>query len=137
MPRPGTVKINPSRLLNDLHKLRSFGAAAPYVKEAKGGDGVRKGVVRPALTSEDIEARKWLLSRCREAGMETKIDCVGNTIAYFENGGGNIPKSRLLCGSHSDTQPTGGWLDGALGVVYAIEAARSLGEIGIRGIDVT
>src|SRR5690606_32341462 len=34
----------------------------------------------------------------------------------------------LLIGSHSDTQPRGGWLDGALGVIYAIEVARALAE---------
>ena len=32
----------------------------------------------------------------------------------------------LLIGSHSDTQPTGGWLDGALGVIYALEVVRAL-----------
>jgi N-carbamoyl-L-amino-acid hydrolase len=32
----------------------------------------------------------------------------------------------LLVGSHSETQPHGGWLDGALGVIYALEAARAL-----------
>ena len=32
----------------------------------------------------------------------------------------------LLLGSHSDTQPTGGWLDGALGVIYALEVVRAL-----------
>ena len=37
------------------------------------------------------------------------------------------PGKALLLGSHSDTQPTGGWLDGALGVVYAIEVAHALG----------
>jgi len=31
-----------------------------------------------------------------------------------------------LIGSHSDTQPTGGWLDGALGVIYALEVVRAL-----------
>ena len=38
------------------------------------------------------------------------------------------PGPALLIGSHSDTQPRGGWLDGAMGVMYAIEIARALGE---------
>ena len=34
----------------------------------------------------------------------------------------------LLIGSHSDTQPKGGWLDGALGVIYGIEIVRAFAE---------
>ena len=39
-----------------------------------------------------------------------------------------IPGRPLLIGSHTDTQPRGGWLDGALGVIYGLEAARALAE---------
>ena len=94
---------------------------------ARGGDGVAKGVVRPALTPEDMEAREWLLSRARDAGMSTYIDGVGNTLACGPDASSG---PRLLCGSHSDSQPTGGWLDGALGCVYALEAARAMAESG-------
>ena len=34
----------------------------------------------------------------------------------------------LLVGSHTDTQPTGGWLDGAMGVMYGLELARAFRE---------
>ena len=34
----------------------------------------------------------------------------------------------MLVGSHSDTQPRGGWLDGALGVGYGIEIVRAFAE---------
>jgi beta-ureidopropionase / N-carbamoyl-L-amino-acid hydrolase len=60
-----------------------------------------------------------------EAGLDATIDGVGNVIGRSRN-----PGSALLIGSHSDTQPTGGWLDGAMGVIYALEIARSLGEDG-------
>ena len=45
----------------------------------------------------------------------------------------------VLIGSHTDTVPKGGWLDGALGVIYALEIARSAQEVGEAsavGIDV-
>lgn len=85
-----------------------------------------KGVVRPAMTAEDVEARHWLMDRAAEAGLEPSMDRLGNTIAKGSAQGA----PRLLAGSHSDTQPTGGWLDGALGVIYALEAARALRDAG-------
>jgi N-carbamoyl-L-amino-acid hydrolase len=102
--------INPDRLLTDLHKLRSFGASG-------------NGVVRPSLSEIDMQARHWLMERMNEAGLATKMDGIGNVFGQSKNTG-----KALLVGSHSDTQPTGGWLDGALGVIYALEAARALAE---------
>jgi N-carbamoyl-L-amino-acid hydrolase len=103
-------KIDPERLLNDLKALRAFGACGP-------------GVVRPSFSDSDMAARRWLSGRMAEAGLEARIDGVGNVI-------GRSPKAgrALLMGSHTDTQPRGGWLDGALGVIYALEAARALAE---------
>src|SRR6185369_9188309 len=101
--------INPDRLLTDLRMLRSIGA-----KE--------RGVVRPAFSPADMEARRWLSQRYAEAGLEPVIDGVGNVLGRSRNSG-----KALLTGSHSDTQPTGGWLDGALGVIYALEVVRALG----------
>jgi N-carbamoyl-L-amino-acid hydrolase len=100
--------IDAKRLLADLRQLRSIGA-----------QGV--GVVRPAFGAKDMEARRWLKARYEEAGLEAAIDGVGNVLGRSKQRG-----RALLLGSHSDTQPTGGWLDGALGVVYALEVARSL-----------
>jgi N-carbamoyl-L-amino-acid hydrolase len=119
------IRANGKRVLEDLHHLRSIGAGGTYVPTAFGGDGICKGVVRPALSPEDIEARCWLMDKTKEAGLEPKMDRLGSTIAT-----GSSSSPRLLCGSHSDTQPEGGWLDGALGVVYALEAARALAEAG-------
>jgi len=101
-------RIDPERLLSDLRHLRSIGA-----------QGI--GVVRPAFSAKDMEARRWLKSQYEAAGLEAAIDGVGNVI-----GRSRKPGKALLLGSHSDTQPTGGWLDGALGVIYALEVARAL-----------
>lgn len=100
--------IDPDRLLADLRHLRSIGA-----------QGI--GVVRPAFSAKDMEARRWLKARYEEVGLEASIDGVGNVIGRSKK-----PGKALLMGSHSDTQPTGGWLDGALGVIYALEVARAL-----------
>jgi len=56
-----------------------------------------------------------------EAGLDAEIDGVGNVFGRSPNAG-----PALLLGSHSDTQPEGGWLDGAMGVMDAIEVARAL-----------
>ena len=100
--------IDPARLLSDLRHLRSIGAQG-------------KGVVRPAFSAKDMEARRWLKARYEEAGLDAQIDGVGNVLGRSKGAG-----KALLIGSHSDTQPTGGWLDGALGVIYALEVARAL-----------
>ncbi len=94
----------------DLHRLRDFGRTDP-------------GVVRPSFSDVDMAAREWLRSRFADAGLEAAVDGVGNVFGRSPN-----PGPALVLGSHSDTQPRGGWLDGALGVVYALEVARALAE---------
>ena len=45
----------------------------------------------------------------------------------------------MLIGSHTDTVPSGGWLDGAMGVMYGLEIARASLEAGAPtaiGVDV-
>ncbi len=104
------VQINPDRLLSDLRRLREFGACG-------------SGVVRPTLSPVDMEARHWLKQRMSDAGLDAVIDGVANVVGRSRH-----PGKALLIGSHSDTQPRGGWLDGALGVIYALEVARALSE---------
>jgi len=101
-------EINASRLLDNLDTLRSFGATGT-------------GVVRPSLSDIDLSSRHWLSERFAEAGLSAEIDAVGTLLARSPNRGAG-----LLIGSHTDTQPTGGWLDGALGVVYGLEVAHTL-----------
>ena len=104
------AKIKGERLLSDLRRLREFGAYGT-------------GVVRPSLSPVDLEARGWLVSSMSEAGLQAEIDGLGTVIGRSKN-----PGPALLIGSHSDTQPTGGWLDGALGVICGLEVARALAE---------
>ncbi|SFM60532.1 Zn-dependent hydrolase [Shimia aestuarii] len=110
--------INPDRFLADLHKLRSFGAS-----------GVGKGVVRPAYSEADIAAREWLMAQMADAGLKVHVDPVGSVWGLAEG-------PSLLLGSHSDSQPEGGWLDGALGVIAALEIARAAQEAGGPAVSV-
>ncbi|WP_236674288.1 Zn-dependent hydrolase [Paraburkholderia hospita] len=103
-------RINPDRLIDDLKTLRSFGANGP-------------GVVRLSLSPVDMEARRWLAGRMTDAGLDATIDGVGTVFGRSRKSG-----PALVIGSHTDTQPTGGWLDGALGVIYGLEIARALDE---------
>lgn len=104
--------VDPDRFLTDLHHLRSFGAA-----------GVGKGVKRRAFSEADVDARAWLAARMQAADLRVHVDPMGNVFGLAD-------EPSLLLGSHSDTQPEGGWLDGALGVVAALEVARAAREAG-------
>ena len=106
------IPIEPRRLLGDLETLRSIGRQST-------------GVVRPAFSKADIEARRWLAGRMTEAGLAPVIDPAGNLFGLPE--GADKP---LLMGSHSDSQPEGGWLDGAYGVIAALEVSRASSEAG-------
>lgn len=112
------MQIDPKRFLASLHELRRFGAS-----------GVGKGVVRPAYSDADIAAREWLMDQMREAGFQVHVDPVGSVWGLAEG-------PSLLMGSHSDSQPEGGWLDGALGVMAALEIARAAQESGGPAVSV-
>lgn len=107
------LPVNPDRFLADLHHLRSFGAS-----------GVGKGVVRRAFSDPDIASRQWLADQYTAAGLTAVTDPVGSVWGLAEG-------RSLLIGSHSDTQPEGGWLDGALGVICGLELARAGAEAGV------
>ena len=104
------AQIDGNRLINSLRTLRTFGAT-------------ENGVVRQTFSDIDMEARRWLQQQMTDAGLNASIDGVGNVIGRSPN-----PGPALIIGSHSDTQPRGGWLDGARGVMYGLEVARALLE---------
>ncbi|MEP1519891.1 Zn-dependent hydrolase [Ascidiaceihabitans sp.] len=108
--------VDADRFLQDLDHLRSFGAQGT-------------GVVRPAYSDADIAARHWLATRMEDAGLTPVFDAMGNLF-------GLVDGPSLLLGSHSDSQPEGGWLDGALGVVAALEIARASREQGGPAVSV-
>jgi N-carbamoyl-L-amino-acid hydrolase len=106
--------IDADRLLRDLYAVRKIGE-------------YKTGVHRPTFSPQDVEARHWLVARFTEAGLRSWVDGIGNVHGLDPATG-----RKLLLGSHIETQNRSGWLDGALGVIYGLEVARTLGH----GIDV-
>lgn len=102
--------INPDRVLGDLKYLRTIGA-------------YKTGVHRPTLSKEDVFVRQWLVDRMHEAGLNARIDGIGNILGMSD-----VTGRIMLAGSHIETQNRAGWLDGALGVIYALETARAVRE---------
>src|SRR3954464_15722028 len=95
-----------ARVLADLNTLRSIGA-------------YKSGVHKPTFSEPHLRSLQWLVQRLPEAGLAGDIDGIGNVVGSSTKAG---PK--LLAGSHLESQNFAGWLDGPLGVVYALEAAR-------------
>lgn len=106
--------IDAARLLADLHALRGIGT-------------YKTGVHRPTYGADDMRSRHWLAEKLTQAGLQAEIDGIGNVIGRDPS-----PGRKLLIGSHLETQNHAGWLDGAMGVIYGLELARTLGA----GVDV-
>jgi allantoate deiminase len=71
-------------------------------------------------------ARDTLLEWIRDAGLEARVDAVGNVFGRLPGSGDGV----VLTGSHVDTVPSGGKYDGALGVVGGLAALAALRELG-------
>src|ERR1700676_2924834 len=95
-----------ARVLADLNTLRNIGA-------------YKTGVHKPTFSEPHMRSLEWLAQRLPKAGLSAAIDGIGNLLGTSTKAG---PK--LLAGSHLESQNFAGWLDGPLGVVYALEAAR-------------
>ncbi|WP_426537997.1 Zn-dependent hydrolase [Bradyrhizobium sp. McL0615] len=96
------------RVLADLHALRTIGA-------------YKTGVHKPTFSEPHLASLQWLVQRLSEAGLAGEIDGIGNIL-----GTSTKPGPKLLAGSHLESQNHAGWLDGPLGVIYALEAARTI-----------
>ena len=97
-----------ARVLADLNALRAIGS-------------YKTGVHKPTFSEPHLRSLEWLAARLPKAGLSATIDGIGNVLGQSDKAG---PK--LLAGSHLESQNYAGWLDGPLGVVYALEAARVL-----------
>lgn len=111
------LRVNGERLLAALADLARFGATDAG------------GVSRPAYTEADVAARAHVRALMRAAGLVPAVDAAGNTIA--RRAGRAVAGAPLVIGSHTDSVPDGGRYDGALGVLAAIEVARTLLEHGV------
>ena len=88
-----------------------------------------EGMQRVAFSPADVEGRRYVMDLMAEAGLQVRMDPAGNIIGRREGSDRHAPAIAL--GSHVDTVPSGGKYDGALGVLAAIESARTLDDHGI------
>lgn len=100
--------VDGERVLADLNALRAIGA-------------YKTGVHKPTFSEPHRLSLDWLMRKLPDARLAASIDGIGNVFGTSAKAG---PK--LLAGSHLESQNYAGWLDGPLGVVYALEAARVL-----------
>ena len=110
--------VNGPRLHQWLREMSRFGARE---------DG---GVDRVAFSDADIEGRAYVRSLMEGAGLDVRVDLVGNILGRLE---GTIPGlPPLMVGSHIDSVPAGGNYDGPLGTLGALEGVRTLQDEGVR-----
>src|SRR6201996_8972467 len=105
---PDIPRADGARVLADLNALRAIGS-------------YKTGVHKPTFSEAHMRSLEWLAARLPDAHLSATIDGIGNVLGSSAKAG---PK--LLAGSHLESQNYAGWLDGPLGVVYALEAARVL-----------
>src|SRR5580693_7189242 len=95
-------------------------AAVSLLKELRELTADEHGAQRLAWTPMWLKAREWFLSKLSDLPVEHHYDAAGNRWITLR---GDSEKA-LIIGSHLDSVPNGGWLDGALGVMSALEVLR-------------
>ncbi|WP_119387924.1 Zn-dependent hydrolase [Taklimakanibacter lacteus] len=116
MTSKSNLAINPQRLWDALMETAKFGATP------------KGGIRRLTVSDEDKKVRDWFKAQCEALGCMVSVDSVGNMFALRP--GRNNKLTPIAMGSHLDTQPTGGKFDGVLGVLGALEALRSMVDLG-------
>jgi hydantoinase/carbamoylase family amidase len=104
--------------IEQVNSRRAVGELKELADLTGGPDGAR----RVAWTNEWAKAREWLRGKLDEIDCEVETDEAGNVWATAP---GDSEKAVLL-GGHIDSVPSGGWLDGALNTVAALEVMRVL-----------
>ena len=112
------MTVNLERIKKDILALAEIGRNATDT-----------GIYRMAFTDADMAGKEWLKNRIVEAGLEPKLDGALNISAVLP---GATSSPRFLVGSHIDTVPCAGALDGTLGVVVGLECLRRMKECGIQ-----
>ncbi len=110
------LTINSKRLWDSLMETAKFGGTP------------KGGIKRLTVTDDDKRVRDWFKAECEKLGCTVEVDEVGNMFAARP--GRRTDVAPIAMGSHLDTQPTGGKFDGVLGVLGALEAMRTLVDMG-------
>jgi N-carbamoyl-L-amino-acid hydrolase len=116
MPARQNLVIDGKRLWDSIMETAAF-CSTP-----------KGGIKRLTLSDDDRKVRDWFKHACEELDLKVSVDSCGNMFALRQ--GRNNDLLPIAMGSHLDTQPTGGKFDGVLGVLGALEAMRTLKEVG-------
>src|ERR1700751_1187316 len=103
------MPLDPRRAVSDLEELRSLTSDS-------------NGAQRVAWTPTWLKARAWFQQKLKELPVEHHLDAAGQAGTTLA---GDSPKTPIL-GSHLDSVPNGGWLDGALGVMAAFAVLQRI-----------
>jgi beta-ureidopropionase / N-carbamoyl-L-amino-acid hydrolase len=105
------MPVDSLRVIADLQELRALTA-----------DDL--GAQRVAWSPTWLKARGWFQGKLEGLPVEHHYDAAGNSWTTLQ---GDSDRA-LVLGSHLDSVPNGGWLDGCLGVLAGLEVLRSLSE---------
>lgn len=111
------LRVDGERLNATMAHMKTFGG------NSQGGSD------RVAFSDHNRVALTYLSSLMLESGLQAEIDVAGNLVG--RKPGTEDGRAPLVAGSHIDTVPNGGHYDGIVGVMSAIEAARTLHESGV------
>ncbi len=112
------VRVNGERLNETMQHMHTFG------ENAEGGSD------RVAYSDHNHVALSYLANLMLQSGLRPQVDVAGNLVG--RRAGRVDGLAPLVAGSHIDTVPNGGHYDGIVGVMSAIEVARTLHEAGIE-----
>jgi beta-ureidopropionase / N-carbamoyl-L-amino-acid hydrolase len=115
----GLMAPSAARMLADLRALAEL-------------TGSERGAQRVAWTDTWAKAREWERGLLAELPVTVELDAAGNQWATLQG----ESDETLIIGSHIDSVPDGGWLDGCLGVLSALEVLRSIAADGIPPLTV-
>jgi N-carbamoyl-L-amino-acid hydrolase len=101
--------LKPERTIAELKELRALTSD-------------QNGAQRLAWSDTWLKAREWFASKLTGLPVERHYDAAGNNWVTLR---GQSEKA-LLIGSHLDSVPGGGWLDGCLGVLAGLEVLRRI-----------
>jgi len=112
-----TPILDHARLIDRLQRLGAVG---------RGPSG---GPTRLALTDADRAGRGLLAGWMREAGLELRVDRIGNIFGVWPVPGGGDP---VMVGSHIDTVIDAGIYDGCYGVLAGLAVVEALRAAGVK-----
>jgi N-carbamoyl-L-amino-acid hydrolase len=112
------IEIDHNRIAQEINALAAFSDVEP------------PAVTRIVFSEQDVRAREWLKERFIAAGLDLRVDAVGNTFVRWEGSQPELPA--VAIGSHIDAIPHSGKFDGVVGVLGGLEAIRALKKSGFQ-----